>query len=98
MIPRSCLLIFAGACAALMSLIAQDAPSSKTPAARVEHATSVSDESARGQHVFEQNCTRCHDAPQGFPPQISGTILRHMRVRANLSAADERALLHFMNP
>lgn len=53
---------------------------------------------ARGQRVFEQNCSRCHNAPQGFPPQISGTIIRHMRVRASLSAEDERALLRFMNP
>lgn len=53
---------------------------------------------SRGQKVFQQNCARCHNAPQGFPPQISATILRHMRVRASLSARDERDLLRFMNP
>ena len=53
---------------------------------------------SRGERVFKQNCSRCHNAPQGFPPQISGTIVRHMRVRASLSAADEKALLEFMNP
>lgn len=52
----------------------------------------------RGQEVFLQNCRRCHDAPQAFPPQISATIIRHMRVRASLSDADESALLSFMNP
>lgn len=52
---------------------------------------------ARGQQVFEQNCSRCHNPPRSFPPQITGTILRHMRVRASLSAADERALLRFLN-
>lgn len=55
-------------------------------------------DTARGEKVFQQNCARCHNAPQGFPPQISGTILRHMRVRASLSATDEKALLRFMNP
>lgn len=54
-------------------------------------------EISQGQKVFQQNCSRCHNAPQGFPPQISGTILRHMRVRASLSAADEKSLLRFMN-
>ncbi len=54
-------------------------------------------EITHGQKVFQQNCSRCHNAPQGFPPQISGTILRHMRVRASLSAADEKSLLRFMN-
>lgn len=52
----------------------------------------------RGQQVFEQNCARCHNAPEGFSPHISGTIAMHMRVRANLSAADYEALRRFLNP
>jgi cytochrome c5 len=51
-----------------------------------------------GQLVFEQNCSRCHNAPEGFSPRISGTVVRHMRVRAGLSAEDEKALLRFLNP
>jgi mono/diheme cytochrome c family protein len=50
-----------------------------------------------GQRVFQQNCSRCHNAPESFPPSITGTILRHMRVRANLSRHQERALLEFLN-
>ena len=52
----------------------------------------------RGQKVFDQNCARCHDAPQGFSPSISGTIVKHMRVRAGLSDEDAKALLKFFNP
>lgn len=52
----------------------------------------------RGQQVWEQNCSRCHNPPEGFSSRISGTIAMHMRVRANLSAADEKALRHFLNP
>jgi len=59
---------------------------------------SKSAESARGQEVFAQNCSRCHNAPQGFSPRISGTIARHMRVRAGLSDEDYKALRHFLNP
>ena len=51
-----------------------------------------------GERVFEQNCSRCHNAPQGFPPSISGTIVHHMRVRASLSKKDAEALLRFLNP
>lgn len=51
-----------------------------------------------GQKVFEQNCSRCHNTPQGFSPRISGTIVRHMRVRAGLSREDEQAVLRFLNP
>ncbi len=52
----------------------------------------------RGQQVFNQNCSRCHNAPEGFPPSVSGTIARHMRVRASLSESDYKALLQFLNP
>ena len=51
-----------------------------------------------GQKIFEQNCSRCHQAPEGFSPRISGTIVHHMRVRANLSREDEQKLLRFFNP
>jgi cytochrome c5 len=51
-----------------------------------------------GQQVFDQNCARCHNAPEGFSPRISGTVARHMRVRAGLSAEDEKVLLRFLNP
>lgn len=61
-------------------------------------ASTSSAQMERGQQVFDRNCSRCHDAPQGIPPQISATVIRHMRVRASLSAADEKALLRFMNP
>ena len=52
----------------------------------------------RGQQVFEQNCARCHNAPQGFSSNISGTVAMHMRVRAGLSDADYKALRRFLNP
>jgi cytochrome c5 len=51
-----------------------------------------------GQRIFEQNCSRCHADPDGFSPRISGTVLRHMRVRASLSQHEEQELLRFMNP
>jgi mono/diheme cytochrome c family protein len=51
-----------------------------------------------GERKFAQNCGRCHSSPEGFPPHISGTIIRHMRVRASLSKQDEEDILHFLNP
>ncbi len=53
---------------------------------------------SNGERIFAQNCSRCHAAPDSFPSSISGTVVRHMRVRASLSAEDERALLRFLNP
>lgn len=64
------------------------------PSAAADHAVT----SDRGQQVFQQNCSRCHNAPEGFPPSVSGTIATHMRVRAGLSNADYKALLRYLNP
>jgi cytochrome c5 len=61
-------------------------------------ATSGSVHQDEGQRIFEQNCSRCHTAPDGFSPRISGTVVRHMRVRASLSKHDEQELLRFLNP
>jgi cytochrome c5 len=51
-----------------------------------------------GSRIFRQNCSRCHNAPEGFSPSISETVLRHMAVRASLSMRDKAELLRFLNP
>jgi cytochrome c5 len=51
-----------------------------------------------GERIFQEHCSRCHAAPEGFSPRISGTIVRHMRVRASLSQHEEEELLHYFNP
>ena len=61
-------------------------------------AKAVKHEPPSGERVFQQNCSRCHTAPEQIRPSITGTVVRHMRVRASLSAADEKALLQFLAP
>lgn len=51
-----------------------------------------------GERKFQANCSRCHTAPEQLSPRISGTVLRHMRVRALLSPEDEQDILHYMAP
>jgi cytochrome c5 len=70
----------------------------QTSPAQSAHQNSTATNSDRGEQVFHQNCYRCHQEPQGFSPSISGTIARHMRVRASLSDEDYKALLKFLNP
>jgi cytochrome c5 len=53
---------------------------------------------SEGEQIFQQQCSRCHNAPQGFSPRISATVVRHMRIRASLSKHDEQELLRFFNP
>ena len=51
-----------------------------------------------GERKFQQNCNRCNNAPETLPPSATGTVLRHMRVRANLSAKDEQDILKYLLP
>jgi cytochrome c5 len=93
--------IFLGAMLTVALQTRSVAASSAAPAAS---SPDKQDKNARpqppsdGERAFRQNCSRCHQAPESFPPRISGTIVRHMRVRASLSAEDERAILKFLNP
>jgi hypothetical protein len=49
-----------------------------------------------GERRFHANCGRCHAAPQKFPPRMMATVLRHMRVRATITAEDRRLILFYM--
>jgi hypothetical protein len=51
-----------------------------------------------GEKKFQQNCGRCHNAPETLPRSITGTVLMHMRVRASLSPEAERMILQYMAP
>jgi cytochrome c5 len=51
-----------------------------------------------GERKFNANCSRCHSAPEQLSPTITGTVVRHMSVRANLSAQDEKDILKFLAP
>lgn len=50
----------------------------------------------QGEQRFRANCGRCHAAPQKFPPRMMATVLRHMRVRATVTAEDQRLILFYM--
>jgi cytochrome c5 len=49
-----------------------------------------------GEKRFRSNCGRCHAAPPKFPSRVMATIVRHMRVRANITDDDMRLILRYM--
>ena len=49
-----------------------------------------------GDKLFKENCSRCHQSPGDFPPAQTATIMRHMRVRANLTADETKAIYEFL--
>jgi cytochrome c5 len=98
---RSRHFIFVVLVVALASALAVTGQQSGTPQAK-PYKGPVRNQSIQkpdeGERVFQQHCSRCHTAPDGFSPRISGTIVRHMRVRASLSQHEEEELLRFFNP
>jgi mono/diheme cytochrome c family protein len=93
------LLLLAGVLAMGATLAVSQAESTpQHPQGKASQKAADAGKPDRGQQVFQQNCARCHNPPQGFPPSISGTIARHMRVRARLSEADYKALREFLTP
>ena len=84
---------------ALTSFLFAGSPSSGkdgSAAAPVVRATDADSMRVAGEQRFRVNCSRCHAAPQKFPPRMMSTILRHMRVRATITDEDRRLILFYM--
>ena len=84
-----------------MPALSQQGAGSPKPAARAKGGAKNAVPAAQqdeGEKKFEQNCHRCHNAPESISPRIAGTIVRHMRVRASLSQKDAEEILRFLNP
>ena len=47
--------------------------------------------------VYKQNCTRCHSEVPKLDPKRSNTIMRHMRVRADLTKDEAKAILEYLS-
>ncbi len=66
--------------------------------AKQKTATTQSNDSGNGARLFKVHCGRCHTAPDEISPAVAGTVLRHMRVRANLSKEEEQQILRYIRP
>ena len=82
---------------ATATMLGQSA-STQTQTTKPRHDAHTSAQQEPGERAFQTHCSRCHNAPETLSPRITGTVVRHMRVRANLSAEDERLILSFLNP
>ena len=72
----------------------QNTKQASSPSA--QHAVAAA--SNPGERAFQANCGRCHNPPEQLSPRITGTVLRHMRVRALLSPQDEHDILKYLAP
>lgn len=83
------------------TLLFAQSPKTFKPAAPAPKATTKMESGKSpdvGERKFDANCGRCHSAPEQLSPSITGTVVRHMRVRASLSAQDEKDILKFLAP
>ncbi len=49
-----------------------------------------------GDDAYKQNCTRCHSEVPPVSTRRTKTIVRHMRVRANITAEEAQAILQYL--
>lgn len=73
-------------------------PANRQAAGRSAKKATTKTQTSDGQRVFQANCGRCHNAPEELSPREVRAVVRQMRVRANLSADDEKALIEFLAP
>lgn len=71
--------------------------SSSAPSAKPEAAASEANARIEGEKRFKSNCGRCHSAPQKFPPRMTATVMRHMRVKAPLTEDDTKLILRYLS-
>lgn len=54
--------------------------------------------SAEGEKRFHEHCGRCHNPPEDLSPREAKAVIRKMRVRAMLTAEDEKLILQYIAP
>lgn len=75
------------------------APAAKSQSSTApQKASPKASEAAEGEKRFETHCGRCHVPPDNLSPRVAKTVVRQMRVRANLSAEDQRLILKYLAP
>ena len=84
------------ACAIATILLAIGCATSNHTAQPVLASSSDSEPGAA--QVWEQNCNRCHNyRPASSYSDVQWTVvMHHMRVRANLTAKEEKQILEFL--
>jgi hypothetical protein len=93
--------LFAGCIYCVVQTWAQGAqaqaqgPQSK---ARPRVSQTTSGAPSEGEIRFEAHCGRCHNPPEDLSPREARAVIRQMRVRAMLTAEDERLILRYIAP
>jgi len=71
-------------------------PSQNRHTTRKQPATASA--TAEGEKRFRAHCGRCHNPPEDLSAREARAVVRQMRVRAMLSAEDEKLILEYLAP
>ena len=82
----------------ILFLVTLGATAKKTKVSKSSPVQTASTESEEGEKRFERQCGRCHVPPDDLSPREARGVVRQMRVRANLTAEDERLILKYLAP
>lgn len=81
----------------------KDTSAPVTSSGTVTHMMAMQDSTAptekkAGSELWAENCTRCHNArpPQYYSDATWDIIVHHMRLRANLTGEEARAIAEFL--
>ena len=72
--------------------------SSKSSTKKPVVTAAASNSANEGEKRFQVNCSRCHNPPDSLSPREVPAVIRHMRVRAMLSAEDEKLIRQYLAP
>jgi len=81
-----------------MALPAQSSDGPSQSVANAQRQKPAQIQTNEGDVLFATHCARCHTPPMTLSQRTTGTIIMHMRVRARLSAHDEKQLLRYLAP
>lgn len=80
------------------SLLAGPEKSQKTTAESTSAVTGDSNMNLSGEELWSNNCLRCHNIrpPTMYSNAQWDVIVHHMRIRANITGQEQRAIVEFL--
>jgi hypothetical protein len=95
---KNLLIVVLGVAFLACSLKALAQPQTPTTAKTAAPASAKKKNVDEGERRFQQNCSRCHNPPDSLSSREVKAVLQHMRLRASLTAEDERLILKYLAP
>jgi cytochrome c5 len=92
----SAVLVFTWSASVIVMAQTSAKPSSNNSKKTAHHT--VQAPPTEGEKRFQTNCGRCHNPPEDISPREAKAVVRQMRVRAMLSAEDEKFILEYLAP